>query len=47
MMCHNKSAKHTYIIVDPNEPKALLNLLLQILVEKLLALPQDERNTPA
>ena len=47
MMCHDKSTKHTYIIVDPNEPKVLMNILRQILVGKLLALPQDERSTLA
>ena len=45
MMCQDKSAKHTYIIVDPNEPHVLLNILRQLLVEKLLALPQEGDNT--
>lgn len=47
MMCHDKPAKHRYIIVDPNEPKALMNILCQILIGKLLALPQEENNTIA
>ena len=47
MMSHDKPAKHTYIIVDPNEPKALLEILRQILIGKLLALPQERNNTIA
>ena len=32
-----KSEQHTYIIVDPNKPEAVLGLLQQILLEKLRA----------
>ena len=30
-----KSEQHTYIIVDPNKPEAVAELLQQILLEKL------------
>lgn len=37
----NSKQKHTYIMVDPNTPETLQGMLLQILVEKLLALPME------
>lgn len=34
----SKSEQHTYIIVDPNKPEAVAELLQQILLEKLRSL---------
>ena len=38
----DNAKKHTYIVVDPNKPGALLWILQRILIEKLSALPLED-----
>ena len=40
-MRNNKPKQHTYIIVDPNEPDAIVRIFRKLLIGKLLSLLMD------